>query len=490
MFFKSSDCRRIALDLASSNLMIADNDLKITYVNQTLKAFLKDRKDRFETASPCFDIEGLIGSSLKTFHGDPSHQCPAPAASPAPQQTTIRIGDATFDLVAQSIVDRSGRHLGTMVEWYDAEMRGRQVNDRAQVEAIMRAQAVIRFDTSGIIQDANDNFLAATGYAREEVIGQHHRMFVYPDEARSEDYKAFWHNLRSGIFQGGEYRRRNKQGETLWLNATYNPLLDERGETTGVVKFAYDITDEKLLQSKRLEAQEVIARDLTRVATNVSQASHQATEASASSETASTSVQSSSAAIEELSASVGEIERQVVHASTIAGEAVDQAEHTNAIVSTLTDAAKEIESVVGLISDIAEQTNLLALNATIEAARAGDAGRGFAVVAAEVKDLASQTGQATEEITSRIANVQKTSVDAVDALAEISATIAKISEISSAISSAVEEQAATTTELSGSMQTTARDVQSIDGLMRGIAGALEAIDETTQKVKEAASALG
>ncbi len=490
MFFKSGDRRQIALDLASSNLMIADEDLKITYLNNTLRTFFKDRKERIEASAPGFDVEGLVGTSLEALRAELAQQRRASASGPARHESTIWIGDTEFDLSAQSILDRRGRHLGTVIEWYDTDIRRRQVNDRAVVAAIMRAQAVIRFDTHGIVQEANDKFLDATGYTREDVIGQHHRMFVYPEDTRTEDYEAFWRNLRSGIFQGGEYRRRTKQGETLWLNATYNPLLDESGETRGVVKFAYDITDEKRRQSERLQAQEVIARDLTRVASNVSQASHQATDASASSETASTSVQSGSVAIEELSASVAEIERQVVHASTIATEAVDQAERTNSIVSTLTDAAKEIESVVGLISAIAEQTNLLALNATIEAARAGDAGRGFAVVAAEVKDLANQTGQATEEITSRIANVQKTSVDAVDAIAEISGTIAKISEISSAISSAVEQQAATTTELSGSMQTTARDVQSIDGLIRGIAGALESIDETTQKVKTAATALG
>ncbi|MEM1050231.1 MAG: PAS domain-containing methyl-accepting chemotaxis protein [Pseudomonadota bacterium] len=490
MFFHRNDGRHMALDLVSSNIMIADTDLNITYINDALRAFFDGKQDQLETTFPGFDVEHLIGTNIDTFHQNPEDQRHAIAKLKAAHEATISIGDATFDLIAQPIADRRGRRLGTIVEWRDAELRLQNIDYRAQVEAIMRSQAVIRFEPDGTVYQVNDNFLAATGYERDEVIGQHHRMFVEPEEAQSADYAAFWQDLRGGAFKAGEFRRRNKQGDTIWLNATYNPLFDDAGRIKGVIKFANDMTDEKRRQQQRAEAQETIAEDLAIVAGNVSEASRQAQEASVSSETASTSVQSNSAAVEELSASVSEIERQVVHASGIATDAVDQAERTNTIVSTLTNAAKEIESVVNLISDIAEQTNLLALNATIEAARAGEAGRGFAVVAAEVKDLASQTGKATEEITSRIANVQKTSVDAVDAIAEISQTIAKINEISSAISSAVEEQAATTAEMSGTMQTTARDVQSIDGLMRGIADALESIDETTQKVKTAAAALG
>ncbi len=490
MFQHRKDGRHIALDLISSNVMIADTNLNITYINDALRAFFAGKQTQLEATFPGFNVEHLIGTNIDAFHRNPNDQRRAIAGLQKAHEATIDIGDATFDLIAQPIADRSGRRLGTVVEWRDAEQRLQNIDYRAQVEAIMRSQAVIRFDPHGIVREANDNFLATTGYRRDEVIGNHHRMFVDPEEAESAEYATFWQDLCGGAFKGGEFKRRNKRGDTIWLSATYNPLFDDKGEVKGVIKFANDMTAEKQRQQQRAEAQEIIAEDLAIVAGNVSEASRQAQEASASSETASTSVQSNSAAVEELSTSVSEIERQVVHASGIATEAVDQAERTNTIVSTLTNAAKEIESVVNLISDIAEQTNLLALNATIEAARAGEAGRGFAVVAAEVKDLASQTGKATEEITSRIANVQKTSVDAVDAIAEISQTIAKISEISSAISSAVEEQAATTAEMSGTMQTTAQDVQSIDGLMRGIAEALESIDETTQKVKTAAAALG
>jgi methyl-accepting chemotaxis protein len=136
----------------------------------------------------------------------------------------------------------------------------------------------------------------------------------------------------------------------------------------------------------------------------------------------------------------------------VTGRAVGDAEKTNNQIRGLAEAAQKIGDVVGLISEIAEQTNLLALNATIEAARAGDAGKGFAVVAAEVKNLATATSRATEDITSQISNIQNETDEAVNAIATILATIAEISEISSAIASAVEEQGVATQEITRNVQ--------------------------------------
>jgi methyl-accepting chemotaxis protein len=168
----------------------------------------------------------------------------------------------------------------------------------------------------------------------------------------------------------------------------------------------------------------------------------------AASEEASTNVQSVASATEEMSSSVNEISRQVHESAKIAGEAVKQAQETDARINELSQAAGRIGDVVKLITAIAEQTNLLALNATIEAARAGEAGRGFAVVASEVKQLASQTAKATEEISAQIAGMQTATQDSVAAIKTIGGTIGRISEIASAIAAAVEEQGATTQEIS------------------------------------------
>jgi methyl-accepting chemotaxis protein len=168
----------------------------------------------------------------------------------------------------------------------------------------------------------------------------------------------------------------------------------------------------------------------------------------AASEQASANVRSVALATDQMSSSITEISRRVHDSTKIASAAVQQAERTDARIAQLSDAAGRIGDVVKLITTIAEQTNLLALNATIEAARAGNAGRGFAVVAHEVKALAAQTANATEEIGAQIAGIQVATADSVTAIKEISDTIAQIAEISCAIAAAVEEQGATIRDIS------------------------------------------
>jgi methyl-accepting chemotaxis protein len=170
---------------------------------------------------------------------------------------------------------------------------------------------------------------------------------------------------------------------------------------------------------------------------------------------ASANVQTVAAAAEELSASIGEITRQVSDAARIAGRAVEEARRTDSTVQGLADGARKIGDVVKLISDIAGQTNLLALNATIEAARAGEAGKGFAVVASEVKNLAAQTGKATEEIAAQIEAIQGSTDHAVTAIGAIGKVIDEIAGIASAIAAAVEEQGAATAEIARNVQAAA-----------------------------------
>jgi len=176
----------------------------------------------------------------------------------------------------------------------------------------------------------------------------------------------------------------------------------------------------------------------------------------AASEQASANVQSVATATEEMTSSVNEISRQVQESSRIAGEAVRQARETDGRINELSQAAGRIGDVVKLITAIAEQTNLLALNATIEAARAGEAGRGFAVVASEVKQLASQTAKATDEISTQISGMQTATQDSVAAIKEIGGTIGRISEIASTIAAAVEEQGAATQEIARNVSEAAK----------------------------------
>jgi methyl-accepting chemotaxis protein len=218
-------------------------------------------------------------------------------------------------------------------------------------------------------------------------------------------------------------------------------------------------------------------------------AARQTAAVAAVSEETTANVSTVATSAEELSASITEIARQVAESTKIAGQAVAEAERTNATVKGLSDAAQRIGDVVKLISDIAGQTNLLALNATIEAARAGEAGKGFAVVASEVKNLATQTAKATEEITTQINAIQASTGSSVAAIAAIGTTIGRVNEIANSIAAAVEEQGAATQEIARNVQEAARGTSEVSANIAGVAQAAGKTGTSAGEVLEAAEQL-
>jgi methyl-accepting chemotaxis protein len=216
------------------------------------------------------------------------------------------------------------------------------------------------------------------------------------------------------------------------------------------------------------------------------QTSREAVTVADAADAASHTVQNVASASQELSSSIREISRQVAISSTVASQAVQEAERTNQTVGVLADSARKIGDVVKLISAIASQTNLLALNATIEAARAGDAGKGFAVVASEVKSLATQTAQATEEISIQIQAIQQATGSAVTAISGIGQTIGTINDIATNIAAAVEQQGAATEEIARSVDQVAQNTGAVSHGIAAVKGGASDTDRSAEHMLSAA----
>ena len=240
------------------------------------------------------------------------------------------------------------------------------------IDALLRSTAVIEFDLSGHVLTANDQFLKAMGYSLGQVKGSHHRVFCTPEETSSQKYKDFWAMLNKGEFVAGRFERIDSRGQTVWLEATYNPVYDTEGALCKVVKFATVVTDQVTREQEVSEA--------AQTAFEISQQ---------------TDVSAQRGAV---------VVNDTMH--TMRKIAVDM-QAASGGVEALGKQSLLISSIIQTISSIAQQTNLLALNAAIEAARAGEQGRGFAVVADEVRQLAGRTSSATEEIASVVLQNQK-----------------------------------------------------------------------------------
>ena len=251
------------------------------------------------------------------------------------------------------------------------------------ITALMRSTALIEFDLEGHVLTANDRFLGAMGYSLAQIEGKHHRMFCEPQEYNSAEYQQFWKRLNAGEFVAARFKRVDSHGRLVWLEATYNPVLDANERLYKVVKFATVITDQ-------VNREQAVAE-----AANIAYSTSLQTDDSAQRGTT-------------VVTQAVDVMRDLAQHMQQAGEGIE----------ALNAQSQVFGSIVKTISGIAEQTNLLALNAAIEAARAGEQGRGFAVVADEVRQLASRTSKATEEIVGVVRQNQDMARDAVALMAD------------------------------------------------------------------------
>jgi methyl-accepting chemotaxis protein len=246
------------------------------------------------------------------------------------------------------------------------------------IGALVRSTAVIEFDLNGNVLNANERFLNGMGYSLAQIKGKHHRMFCTPEEYNSAEYQNFWRRLNNGEFVAERFKRVDSHGRTVWLEASYNPVVDANNKLYKVVKFATVITDQ-------VNREQAVA-DAASIAYSTSQ------------QTDNTAQRGTTVVTEAVN-----VMRDLSRHMQAAGEGIE----------ALNEQSQVIGTIVKTISGIAEQTNLLALNAAIEAARAGEQGRGFAVVADEVRQLASRTSQATEEIVTVVRQNQEMARNAV-----------------------------------------------------------------------------
>ncbi|PHN53361.1 chemotaxis protein, partial [Pseudomonas syringae] len=253
--------------------------------------------------------------------------------------------------------------------------------NEALVNALQRSTAVIEFTLDGMVITANDNFLKAMGYELNQIKGKHHKMFCVPEESNADAYSHFWERLRRGEFIVDRFRRVDKAGRDVWLEASYNPITDANGKLYKIAKFATVITE----QVEREKA--------------VAEASDMAYQTSIDTD-----------------ASAQQGRKVIKDTLQMLGQLTISMEDATRGIEALDSQSQVIGTIIKTISGIAEQTNLLALNAAIEAARAGEQGRGFAVVADEVRQLASRTTKAAEEVVNVVKKNQSLASEAVNVI--------------------------------------------------------------------------
>ncbi len=482
---KSEVMKSTAIDALRANVMIADANLNITYMNPAVTALMREAEADLKKELPRFNAATLIGSNIDVFHKNPSHQRNMLATLQKPHNATIRIGSRRFDLLVSPLFD-NGRRTGFVVEWADAKERLLNLDYAAQIAAIRWSLAVIAFDVNGIILDANDNFLKLLGYTLEEVRGKHHSIFLEPAARDSPDYKAFWEALKQERYQSAQYKRVGKNGKEVWIEATYNPIVDSDGKVVKVVKYASDISAQVELMAN-LKA--MIAQNFGEIDGAIGLSTAEAHSAAVAAGETSSNVQAVATSAEELAASIGEISQSMLKSRSATENAFEQIISVGKNTETLATAAQAMNGIVGLIRTVASQINLLALNATIESARAGEAGKGFAVVASEVKNLAVQASRATEQISSEIEGIQATSRDVAGGLGAIRDAVTTVRDNVAVTASAVEEQSAVTRGMSTNMQSASHAVSTISANITEISSAVLQAAQAMAKTKEAAAVL-
>ncbi|MBW8465655.1 PAS domain-containing methyl-accepting chemotaxis protein [Acidovorax sp.] len=306
---------------------------------------------------------------------------------------------------------------------------------KGKIDAISLSQTVIEFDMEGNVQTANSNFLRTMGYTLAEIRGKHHSMFCEPGLVQSQAYRDFWADLGEGKFQSARYRRIGKHGAEVWIQATYNPILDVDGRPYKVVKYAIDITAQ--VQRERAVAQKV--QDITAVLHTMSDA------------------------IKRLARSAGRSTELAEQTQREAGDGSGLVRRSRDAILAIERSSSDIHEIVDTISEISSQTHLLAFNAAIEAARAGEQGVGFSVVADEVRKLAEKSSLAAREIAKLIHQTVSRVAEGSRLSEEVDAAFSRILGAVEATTRSISEIRIATEEQEHSTQDVARLLEDLQG---------------------------
>lgn len=392
---------------APVNIMMANTDLEIIYINPKSKETLTE----IESDLPV-RVNEILGKSVDIFHANPAHQRKI-LSNPKnlPHQAEIKVGQNILELLVSPTYDNEGKYIGPMVTWEVITERKKTeaiVKDQqAEIDAVSRTQAVIHFRPDGTIVTANDNFLNALGYRLDEIQGKHHRMFCEESYVRSSEYREFWEKINRNEYQAGEFKRIGKGGKEIWIQASYLPILGTDGKVSRVVKYASDITEAvkvrlevQRMQQEELKKQEelkqkvddllkvveraangdltaqvtvtgadavgVLAGGLGRMMTDlraiieqVVQSADQFAEGaqvvSESSSNLSEGAQTQSANVEEMTASVDMLNRSIKEITESAGRADKLARETSQRAREGGDAVQKAIEAMGLIKKSSEQ---------------------------------------------------------------------------------------------------------------------------------------
>ncbi len=369
------------------------------------------------------------------------------------------------------------------------DVKLQQLEFNTQLDAISKSTAVIEFTRDGTIITANDKFLQAMGYSIHEIQGKHHRIFCDTETTSSQEYNEFWENLARGEFETGTYKRLKKDGSEVFLNASYNPLFDQDGNVTKVIKFGTDVTAQAAVE---LEVRQIATEFLS----ETQQISLESKSVASGAKSLETTTEEMNASVEKLSASIDSIVKNSKSANEIATSTQQQANVGSESIGKsieamdrINESSEKISQIVKVISDIANQTNMLAFNAAIEAARAGEHGVGFSVVADEVRKLAERSSTATEDVAKLIGESVKRINEGSEVSKEAARSFELIVDGINSTSSAICEISSATQEQQATSRKVAQSIQHVADSTEKSAVASDKIANTTEKLVEGAERL-